>query len=355
MIKDIWQKIRIWNSVRSGKLEKRVKRKEERGKRKEEREPSRYILNTVFMAASPGDVKPELAYEQEENAILNLHSDKKINMDLFVEESGNLELLTALINEIKPVDVAHVSCHGNIYYDRDSDKSKPYLCLENLTGDSNQVTPEVFIQTLSQNRPKLLFLSACKTSEIYANKESSENEEYNTFTQTIIKRGFPAVLGWSGSVGDSEATRFAAELYRNLSLSATLENAVAKARCSLFVPPGEMTGQYESRDWHLARLYLGPDGGGVISGGRDKRFDLDKDAGVKEFLGKKEKELAVASRREFVGRRRQIQDILKEFTEKKHAGVLIHGLGNQGKSSLAARVANRMHNLETVLVYGKEN
>ena len=55
-----------------------------------------------------------------------------------------------------------------------------------------------------------------------------------------------------------------------------------------------------------------------------------------------------------MGRRRQIQDILKEFRDNNYAGVLIHGIGNQGKSSLAARVANRSHALETVLIYGKE-
>ncbi len=249
------------------------------GKESEEkRAPSRYILNTVFMAASPRNARPEhlpeLNYEQEESAILNLYSDKErdINMTLFVEESGNLGQLTNLINELKPVDVVHISCHGNILSEESKpdkeeskpDKLKPYLCLEDLTGDSDRVCSESFAQKLSQNRPSLLLLSACKTSETYVDNGSHENDEYNTFTQSIIKQGFPAVLGWSGSVYDSEATIFAAELYRNLSLSATLESAVTKERCSLFVPPGEITGQYESKDWHRARLYLGSGGGGVI-------------------------------------------------------------------------------------------
>lgn len=316
------------------------------------REVSKYKLNTVFMAASPRHVKPVLAYEQEESSILSLYSEKSINIDLFVEESGNLSQLTDLINTVKPVDIAHLSCHGNIY--SNFEKSEPFLCLETITGELDRVTADEFEQKYSQNRPALIFLSACKTSEAYPNKESSEKKEYGTFTQTIIRRGFPATLGWSGSVSDLEATRFAGEFYRNLSQAATVEDAVAKARYSLFIPPKESSEPYESKDWHLARLYLGAMGGGILSKGHDERFDREKDAGVKEFLGKKEKGLEVAGRKEFVGRRRQIQDILKEFSDNNYAGVLIFGLGHQGKSSLAARVANRLHAHDTVLVYGKK-
>ena len=155
-------------------------------------------------------------------------------------------------------------------------------------------------------------------------------------------------------MSDAEATRFATELYRNLSLGATVASATAQARYALLLPPQGSLNAYESRDWHLARLYLGANGGGVLSTGKDERFARGKDAGVKEFLGKKEKGLEVASRKEFVGRRRQIQDVLHEFDENDHAGVLIHGIGNQGKSSLATRIANRLHGHETVLVYGRK-
>jgi tetratricopeptide (TPR) repeat protein/CHAT domain-containing protein len=327
-----------------------VRRIGEQGKA--ERTPSKYKLNTVFMAASPRNVRPVLAYEQEESAILSLYAEKSLNMDLFVEESGNLAQLTQLINEVKPVDVVHLSCHGNIEFT--PEKTAPYLCLETITGELDTVNADAFEKEYSQNRPALIFLSACKTAETYPNKESSPQIEYDTFTQTIIKRGFPAVLGWSGSVSDHEATRFAGEFYRNLSQAATVEDAVAKARFSLFIPPRNGKEPTESKDWHLARLYLGAQGGGILSAGNDERFERGIDTGVKEFLGKKEKGLEVAGRKEFVGRRRQIQAILKEFSDPNYAGVLIHGLGRQGKSSLAARVANRLHTHETVLIYGKK-
>jgi len=326
-------------------------------KQKTSRTPSQFRLNTVFMAASPRNIKPELAYEQEESAILNLHTENALEMDLFVEESGNPDQLARLVDSKKPVDIVHISCHGNIFHDSNNEKNQAYLCLEDFTGNMDSITPNSFCRTFSQNRPALTFLSACKTAEAHLSNKISKKENFDTFTQSIIRHGFPAVLGWSGSVSDAEATRFASGFYRELTKSATLEDAVALSRSLLFSPPENEAKKYESKDWHLARLYLGPDGGGIVSDGNRIRFDYEKDAGIKEFLGKKEQGLEVAGRNEFVGRRRQIQDILKEFLkDNKHAGVLIHGIGNQGKSSLAARVANRMQNqdYETVLIYGKK-
>ncbi len=316
-------------------------------------EPHKNRLSTLFMAASPRDGQSVLAYEAEESAILNLHADQSLDMDLFVEESGNLSQLTSLATALKPVDVVQLSCHGNIDSSNE-DSPEPFLCLENNTGDFAGINGDVFDRTFSQNRPRLIFLSACKTAETFTAKDPEQNREHNSFAQTIIRRGFPAVLGWSSSVSDFEATRFAGAFYRNLSMKSTVEDAVANARYVLFLPPDEQRESYESNDWHLARLYLGTDGGGIFSDGNNTRFDLEKEAGVKEFLDKKGEKVPVANRREFVGRRRQIQDILKEFSDKNHAGVLILGLGNQGKSSLAARVANRMFKFETVVIYGEK-
>ncbi len=59
----------------------------------------------------------------------------------------------------------------------------------------------------------------------------------------------------------------------------------------------------------------------------------------------------MANRAEFVGRRRHIQAILRAFNDGTHAGVLVHGMGQLGKSSLAARVANRLGHHRTVVVF----
>ena len=302
------------------------------GRAADPREPSKYRPSIVFMAAAPKRGGPELNYEAEETAVLGATS--RIGIDLTVEESGTLSLLADCMARQSPVDVLHIVCHGH-------NRPGPILQLENDEGGPAHCAPLDLARELGDHLPKLLFVSACKTGD--------PDEFLNSFSAEMVERGIPAVLGWGGSVSDAEAIRFAESLYGYLAKKNTLEMCLAWSRFDLLSPKG---GKGEpARDWHLARLYLGARGGGVLARG-DASKAPPADAGVKEFLDAKAQQVPVAGRHEFVGRRREIQKILKEFREKAHAGVLISGMGRQGKSSLAARAANRMGGLATAVVFG---
>ena len=54
----------------------------------------------------------------------------------------------------------------------------------------------------------------------------------------------------------------------------------------------------------------------------------------------------------FVGRRRELQAALRTLKDDEFSGVLLHGMGRLGKSSLAARIASRMRNHRLAIVYG---
>ncbi len=70
----------------------------------------------------------------------------------------------------------------------------------------------------------------------------------------------PNVLGWDGSVYDRDATLFAETLYGELAHGETVPRAAARARRDLFEARAE--DPRLGRHWHLARVYLGPGGGG---------------------------------------------------------------------------------------------
>jgi tetratricopeptide (TPR) repeat protein len=170
----------------------------------------------------------------------------------------------------------------------------------------------------------------------------------------------PAVLGWAAPVFDTEATLFAAYLYGRLTAGEDLSHAIAYARLDL--DQSEQLGQpgprgHRSRNWHLARLYLNPNGGGALATADGPRKFVGRGRAVKAFLDTKSQQIPVASESQFVGRRREIQRILREFrasANERHAGVLIHGMGRQGKSSLAARVAHRLeHTHDLIVVFGR--
>ncbi|MCP4534123.1 MAG: CHAT domain-containing protein, partial [Delftia sp.] len=259
--------------------------------------------------------------------------------DLTVQESGHLPLLVESLARVDGgVDVLHISCHGTAW-------PEPLLLLEDELGFESRVTAEDLARALPAQRPRLIFLSACETAEPSALLDA--------MTTTLIRRGAPAVLGWGGPVGDHEATRFAAELYRHLALGQGLAAAVAKARQEL-VDPNQM-GAEPSRNWHLARLAVGREGGGVVTeGGRARR--VAGMAAQKIFLDARRERVAVAGPREFVGRRRQLQQVLRAFkagSQERPAGVLIHGMGRQGKSSLAARVAQRKPDHTLAVLHGR--
>jgi tetratricopeptide (TPR) repeat protein len=301
--------------------------------------PSPCRLSLVFMAAAPRDQR-RLNYEAEETAILN--ATAKTGLDLTVEESGALEWLAARVAEEAPVDVLHLSCHGQ-------GGTEPALCLETDEGATDLASVEHLIGELSTHRPRLLFLSACHTAE--SAETDDETGIVDSLALALLRAGMPAVMGWDGPVSDEEATEFAAHLYRQLARKADLQAALAEARFALLNRPGADP-LARSRDWHLARLFLGPAGGGPLVKGDRARHHKGIEGGHKEFLDAKGQQVPVAGRLEFVGRRRPLQDALRELRQRNHAGVLIHGMGRQGKSSLAARVANRLHHHEPVVVFG---
>ena len=60
--------------------------------------------------------------------------------------------------------------------------------------------------------------------------------------------------------------------------------------------------------------------------------------------------LRVASREEFVGRRRQLQNCLRTLKrDYDKVGVLLHGMGGWGKSSIASRLWDRLPDYEKIL------
>jgi hypothetical protein len=169
----------------------------------------------------------------------------------------------------------------------------------------------------------------------------------HSLAEALVNAGLPAVLGWDGSVADAAATAFAAKLYDELDGRANLTDAVAAARRDLLSASEEA----KRRDWHLARVWLGPQGGGPIVGGNLRRKMMPATHGQKGFLIKERQQVPVASHEMFVGRRRELQKALRALREAEHVGVLLHGMGRLGKSSLAARIANRRRDLRVAVVF----
>jgi tetratricopeptide (TPR) repeat protein len=293
-------------------------------------------VSLLFMAgASKGNTF--LAIEAEEAAIVQAKKDRPLSVA--VEESGCVAELAKRIQEDSAFEALHLTCHGTI----DSARG-PLLQLEDEVGKPMLVAPEEIVALATGDLPPLMFLSACFPAELGS---SEERRRVHPFARTLARAGVHNAIGWGAVVSVGSARDFTEFLYRALAEGKSVPEAVAIARREL-CRANRKDGAADC-DWHLARLYLGPAGGGALVAAELPRVPSSDGeySFVKDALGVNQ----VAFRSAFVGRRREIQAVLKTFRQETAPGVLIHGMAGLGKSSLAARIAARMGGHRTIFVF----
>ncbi|WP_310489121.1 CHAT domain-containing protein, partial [Chamaesiphon sp. VAR_69_metabat_338] len=150
------------------------------------REPSKYQLQTLFMATDPESVYPKLDFEAEEALILDATND--LAMELRVEESGCLEELKNFWYRFRDrFDIFHLSGHADIR------NGVPYFITESLEGERIDASIDDFADTFNFLYPPLIFLSGCRTGE------SSRKGDVSSLAEGLVAKGAPAVLGWGRS------------------------------------------------------------------------------------------------------------------------------------------------------------
>ncbi|MEV0193552.1 CHAT domain-containing protein [Kitasatospora purpeofusca] len=315
-------------------------------------------LGVAFMASAPRG-QHELDYEAEELAILGAVGET--GLDLVVEDSGNPERLGLRLAELGGMPVVHLSCHGlHNWREAPGAPATPVLLMEDDLGEGRPTSAQELVGLLTP-APRLAFVSACLTAvgadvaghlpggagRRGAPAAGPQAAVAHSLATGLVAAGIPAVIGWDGSVGDRAATLFAEHLYSRLGRRAGVAEAVAAARRELLQSPDE----HVRADWHLARLWLGPAGGGPLVAGTVKRRMAPAHHATTAFLDRKH-QLPVAAAEMFVGRRLELQRALRALRERRKGGVLLHGQGRLGKSSLAARIADRLPDRAVAVVFG---
>ena len=347
-------------------------------------EPTHGDLRMMFMAAAP-EGQSDLDFEAEEVSIINATqraTDKAQLAHLVVEESGALEFLAPRLDgRDGDFEALHLSCHGDIIAPKDNDgkrtgQKRPILLFETSDGSADEVSAQELIQSCQGTLPPLMFVSACRTAQrdgpdtlrgadgirregfgeapvsfagapakpdMGVEPKAPVPDTAEPFVLDLV-RGVANVLGWDGSVYDHDASAFATSFYGALSKGRNVPEAAAMARRDLL--QAQAQDPRNGRHWHLARVYLGAEGGGRIC--KPGAQGRDAPVAVPEFLDSENK-IRVAGRDTFVGRRRIIQRSIATLRAGGH-GLLAHGIGNLGKSSLAARIAGRLTDHRTVAV-----
>ncbi|QLE44464.1 tetratricopeptide repeat protein [Nostoc sp. C052] len=279
-------------------------------------------LRVLFMATDPEDVQPKLEFEQEEARILA--DTRDFAVDLRVEESGCVsELGKVWSRYFNDFDVFHLTGHASI---KDEAPYTPYFITETEIGDRHETTAAELAEVFRFRFPKLVFLSGCRTGQ------AADKGAVPSMAEALIAQGARAVLSWGRPVEDRTATAAAAHLYGKLAAGYQLAEALASTYQQLF--------KQNVRDWHLLRLYVqGECPGALVEVSGDVPPSAPEPA-YQQFLDPDTQQVRVAKPSEFVGRRRTLQRCLKAI--RTSLGVLIHGLGGVGKSTVTARLLERM-------------
>jgi tetratricopeptide (TPR) repeat protein len=298
-------------------------------------EPENRALQVLFMATSPLNISPVLDFEAEEARILSATARQPLALK--VEESGCLSELGYLVDgyDSNYFDVLHLTGHATFL------QGQPRFITETPTGEADYASAEDIAQELQFRLPKLIFLSGCRTGQ------APNSGSVPSMAEELLKSGAKAVLGWGQTVLDTDASAAAAALYRELSAGKQITEAVACTYQALI--------ENKARDWHLLRLYAaGSLPGSLVTPLRKPgRKPAPPPTVTTQFLDPAGK-IKVPTRESFVGRRRQLQSCLRVLSQPSDAvGVLIHGMGGLGKSSLAARLCDRLPNFERVVWVGR--
>jgi CHAT domain-containing protein len=194
-----------------------------------EDKPKNEALSVAFMPASPHN-KPKLDLVEEEISILKASQESPFSLE--IEYSGCLNKLKGLINEHDKgfFDVLHLAGHAE----------NSYFITETESGEAKYSSAKDIANALLFKNPQLIFLSACRTAY-------SPESSIPSMAESLVKKGFKAVLGWGDRVLDTSAIAAAEIFYQNLSSGSTVTEALAKTYRKLIET---------EKGWHLLRLYV---------------------------------------------------------------------------------------------------
>ncbi len=296
------------------------------------------ILAVMAAPDGPGS-GPVLDLEKELQLILASIEDTRRHAGAYVKilNEGNLESITQALEEER-FHVLHVSCHAG----------PGVLLLEAADGGIDAVTPGRLAAAIPRGRGvPLVVLSGCSTAlDIQAEgsrgKQAglADQTELSGLARSLSAAGVPAVLAMTATVTDRYATALASALYRQLALREAPEalTALSRARCVL-EEQRRISGDAFRPEWATPVLFLrGPS---LPLYHLSQGIDTDVRPPSAVHL---DPSVAVRGVGDFVGRRAELR-AMQSALRHGMRGVLLHGIGGVGKSSLVAELIGRLGGL----------
>ena len=286
-------------------------------------------LRIVVAIAAPLDDEPKLDYESElRNIVPSVREAKAGGADArIVTFATTAEIKKAL--GMGDVHVLHISCHG----------SAGQLILEDENGKARPVTARTLIEEAIPpgKMPPVICLSACDANV------TDLASGLPVVADELVSSGAPAVIGMETSVSDRYATLVFARVYAELAKATNPDPATALAAARREILQACENSE-RSRDrgeqvlsgWSVVTVHA------ALS--RETLFDpttvrpsRNGSSPVVPEVG----DLPALRPGSFVGRRREQLEIPRLLADEDRGGVVLHGIGGIGKTSLANEILRR--------------
>jgi hypothetical protein len=271
-----------------------------------------------------------LDYECELQNILDAVevAQRHENVEVRILEVGHPNVIATAI-ERDPYHVLHLSCHGR----------PGQLELQDEDGRAVLTTADDLVDPIRRaNRPlPLVFLNAC-----HGGVEAGQTA---SLSEALLRAGVPCVVAMQASVSDHYATQLARVFYEDLArrepplASRALAAARKKPeqlrlqRIQQSAPLAETQPEYAT-----AALYIANEEAPLAD------FSLDKEPLRERPVYAVSGSVPQLRIDDMIGRRRELRETLRTLRDpaRRHAGVVLTGLGGVGNSALAGRAMQRL-------------
>ncbi len=282
--------------------------------------PLESILRMLVVISSPNDprvapLNTELEQEVILEAVDKLHREHKMEVDF--TEDASFETIENYLNE-KDYHIVHFTGHGTY----NEENHKGYLILETEDGKAREMDNGAISDLLAGRNVRLVVLSACQSGK------TSNKETYADLASHLARKNIPAVVAMQYSILDLSATKFASIFYQAL-INKPVDLALTEARIVM-----KNAEKSNGVDFATPVLYLSDPDCLAVSKIKPEAPEIFNKP---TMLG----EVAVM-KKGFVGRRRELRLLQKDFMSDVKRAAIIHGFGGIGKTVLATRLALKM-------------
>jgi tetratricopeptide (TPR) repeat protein len=245
-------------------------------------------------------------------------------------EYGTVDAIRAALEQER-YHVLYISCHA----------APGVLILEDGDGGEDRVNAgRLWREALPAGRSvALAVLAGCSTARDVADGSEAKEEVLPGVARDLVAHGVPAVIAMQGPVGDRYATKLAGALFEALAIweEPLPQRALAEARRAVERERQEdQTPRQPPPEWPTPALFTARDPLPL--------YDTAADFEAVEVTAEPRFDWGVVARRigDMVGRRREQRLLLRALRSEARAGVLVHGIGGVGKSTLVAQVLHRL-------------